>query len=208
MTADKKIDAFLKELGSKEPIPSGGGACGVCAAIGTTLGVMVIRMTSGKKKYAAYEERLEALLNRLLPAGERFLSLADADEEVFLPLAKAYGLPSGTETERLEKERVMEIVLRDAAAVPLSLMELCVETLRDISELTEIGSKMVISDVGVAARQLSAALEGGYMNVVINAKSFKDREAADDLRKKGEALLREGRMLSDRIYEEVLSQLG
>ena len=37
-------------------MPGGGGACGYVAAVGMSLGNMVLALTTGKKKYAEYQE--------------------------------------------------------------------------------------------------------------------------------------------------------
>ena len=46
-------EEFTEKLGSKAPVPGGGGAAALTAAVGTALGVMVCDLTVGKKKYAA-----------------------------------------------------------------------------------------------------------------------------------------------------------
>ena len=53
---------FLNVLASKEPVPGGGGACGYVAAVGMALGNMVLSLTTGKKKYAEYQEEIEELI--------------------------------------------------------------------------------------------------------------------------------------------------
>ena len=47
---------YLEALASKAPTPGGGSAAAVYGAIGTALGEMVGNLTSGKKKFAIYEE--------------------------------------------------------------------------------------------------------------------------------------------------------
>ena len=53
------IDEFARVLSSAEPVPGGGGASGLVAALGMGLGNMVLALTSGKKKYAAYQQEIE-----------------------------------------------------------------------------------------------------------------------------------------------------
>ena len=52
---------FVEVLGSKAPVPGGGGASALVGAVGTALGNMVGALTVGKKKYAdrSYVSRLE-----------------------------------------------------------------------------------------------------------------------------------------------------
>ena len=55
---DRTVDVFLEELASGSPTPGGGGASAVCGAIAAALGSMVGNLTSGKKKYAEYQEEI------------------------------------------------------------------------------------------------------------------------------------------------------
>ena len=53
---EMRMDEFLNELSSKAAVPGGGGASGYAAALGMALGTMVANLTTGKKKYAEYQE--------------------------------------------------------------------------------------------------------------------------------------------------------
>ena len=89
MITDYAIDDFLDALASSAPVPGGGGASALAGASGAALGAMSLNLTIGKKKYIPVEEELKAALSELDTLREVFLSLADKDEEVFLPLTKA-----------------------------------------------------------------------------------------------------------------------
>ena len=69
--------------------------------------------------------------------------LSDEDARVFAPLAAAYGLPSGTEEEKLYKQAVMEENLLEASLVPLRVMELSVEILGILRELEQKGLSLI-----------------------------------------------------------------
>ena len=47
---------FVEVLGSKAPVPGGGGASALVGAVGTALGTRVGALTVGKKKYADGED--------------------------------------------------------------------------------------------------------------------------------------------------------
>ena len=66
---------FLNVLASKEPVPGGGGACGYVAAVGMALGNMVLSLTTGKKKYAEYQEEIEELIVKAGDITNRFMSV-------------------------------------------------------------------------------------------------------------------------------------
>lgn len=64
-----------------------------------------------------------------------------------------------------------------------------------------------LSDLGVAALSLRAALQGAWLNVLINTGSMKDAVLAADCRARGEALLERGLPLAEGLYQSVLSAL-
>ena len=102
---EKRITEFMTELGSKTPVPGGGGAAALAGAAGASLGAMVGSLTAGKKKYADVEEDIQALMKEALALKDRLLFLIDGDAEGFQPLSEAYSLPAETEADKEEKGR-------------------------------------------------------------------------------------------------------
>ncbi len=199
---------FVEVLASKAPVPGGGGASALVAAVGTALGNMVGSLTVGKKKYADVEDEMWELKAKCASASERFLtSGSQRDAEVFEPLSKAYGMPKNTEEEKAEKARVMEIVLKEACSVPMEIMEKCCEAIELIVEFGAKGSTLAISDAGVGAAFCKAALKGASLNVYINTKSMADRAYAEELNKKADAMLEKYTKIADETFDSVLSRL-
>ena len=205
--AEHTCTEFVEKLSSKAPVPGGGGASALVAAVGTALGNMVGSLTVGKKKYADVEEEMYILKEKAGRLEKEFLKLVDRDAEVFEPLSKAYGLPKETEEQKAEKARVMEAALKEACTVPLEIMEKCCEALDLVKEFAAKGSVLAVSDAGVAAVCLKAALQGASLNVFINTKSMKEREYADGLNKKALAMLDKYVPMADEIYESVFARL-
>ena len=200
-------NVFVEVLASKAPVPGGGGASALVGAIGTALGNMVGSLTVGKKKYADVEEEMYALKAKCDTLQKELLALVEKDAEVFEPLSKAYGMPRNTEEEKAEKARVMEIVLKDACSVPMEIMEKCCEAIELIQEFAAKGSTLAISDAGVGAAFCKAALEGASLNVYINTKSMKNREYAEELNAKADAMLAKYPKMAEEIFESVLGRL-
>lgn len=198
---------FVEVLGSKAPVPGGGGASALVGAIGTALGNMVGSLTVGKKKYADVEDEMYELKAKCDVLQKELLALIERDAQVFEPLAKAYGMPRETEEEKKEKARVMEIVLKDACEVPMQIMERCCEAIEVIEVFAQKGSRLAISDAGVGAAFCKAALEGASLNVFINTKSMADREYAGKLNDKANAMLEKYPPMAEQIYKTVLDGL-
>lgn len=207
MIKEQVIQDFLDVLSSKEPVPGGGGASALCGAIGNALGQMVANLTVGKKKYAEAEPEVKEHLEKMVKLQTEFTALADDDAKVFAPLAKAYSLPSETEEQKAYKAEVMETNLLAASAVPLQIMEKSMQMLTILDRLADIGSRMAVSDVGVAVQSTRAALLGAAMNVYINTKSMKDRNKAEELNNSANKMIEEGSRQADRIYDKVLKAL-
>ena len=207
MIKEQVIQDFLDVLSSKEPVPGGGGASALCGAVGNALGQMVANLTVGKKKYAEAEPEVKEHLEKMVKLQAEFTALADDDAKVFAPLAKAYSLPSETEEQKAYKAEVMETNLLAASAVPLQIMEKSMQMLTILERLADIGSRMAVSDVGVAVQSTRAALLGAAMNVYINTKSMKDRNKAEELNNSANKMIEEGSRQADRIYDKVLKAL-
>lgn len=198
---------FVEVLASKAPVPGGGGASALVGALGMALGNMVGSLTVGKKKYADVEADIIALKAKADIIQAEFLELVQKDAECFEPLAKAYGMPKATPEEIAEKERVMEIVLKDACDVPLDIMKKCCEAIEVIEEFAAKGSVIAISDAGVAAVFAKAALKGASLNVFINTKSMKNRELAEKYNELAEGMIEEYGSRAEAVFSGVLGGL-
>ena len=203
-----QCDEFVTVLASKAPVPGGGGASALVSAVGTALGNMVGSLTVGKKKYADVEAEMWELKAKCDKLQAEFLRLIERDAEVFEPLSKAYGMPRETEEEKAEKARVMEIVLKEACSVPMEIMEKCCEAIDIIVEFAAKGSTLAISDAGVGVIFCKAALQGASLNVFINTKSMKNREYAEELNAKAEAMLAKYTVLADEVFAQVRGRLN
>ena len=204
MMTDMTMDNFLAVLSSSEPVPGGGGACGYVAAVGMSLGNMVLALTTGKKKYAEYQEEIEELIVKATDLTKRLAECMDKDAESFKPLAAAYGLPKDTEEQLEHRNKVMENALLIASEAPLSMMELIVEAIKLIDRISVIGSRLAISDAGVGVQMCKAALNGASLNVYINTKLMKNIDVAEDMNTKADELVITGNELADKVYDRVM----
>lgn len=207
MMLEQRTTEFLEVLSSAEPVPGGGGASAAVGAFASALGMMVANLTVGKKKYADVEEEIIEIRSRLETLREELVTLTDKDAEAFEPLSRAYGLPKETQEQKEEKERVMEKALYEASIVPLQIMQTVSKVMELLKVLGEKGSRIAVSDVGVAVLFARAALEGASLNIYINTRLMKDREQAEKLNKESDDLITEARRLQEEIYAGVLAKI-
>ena len=83
------MNKFLEELSSSAPVPGGGGASALIGAIGCALCSMVANLTTGKKKYAQYQERIDELLPFLEQMRAELMTDIKMDADAFYPLSQA-----------------------------------------------------------------------------------------------------------------------
>ena len=201
-------ERFVEVLASKEPAPGGGGAAALVGAIGCALGNMVGALTVGKPKYAAVQQRVEALNAQARQLQQRLLELVAADARAFEPLAAAYGLPTGTPQERARKAEVMEGCLRTACEVPLQVMQAASEAIDLCAAYAECGSALALSDAGCGAVTCKAALQAASLNVFVNTASMADRAHARACDARAQQLLDEYCPRADAVFASVRERVA
>lgn len=194
---------FINTLASKEPTPGGGGAAALVGTVAAALCSMVANLTTGKKKYAQYQEDIDRILVYLEEAIWEINSYMEKDAEAFGPLAEAYKIPK----DDPKRDEIMEKALLAAAVVPMELAGKVYELIPVLEELEEKGSKLALSDVAVAAVCCKAAMEGAVMNVYINTKSLTNPLISKGLNKKAMKLVEDGSKRCQEIYDRIQKAL-
>ncbi len=198
---DSSCTSFAEALAAKESVPGGGGAAAYVGALGVALGSMVANFTTGKKKYAEYEEDIQ----RILADGEtirlRLIELVGIDAENFYPLSQAYGIPKEDPT----REETLESCTKVALSGPYEMMQEICKAIELLEELAVKGSKMLLSDVGCGAALAKAALESAAMNVFINTKSLVDRSYAEQIDTDCDRMLNDYCPRAQTVVDDVMS---
>ena len=196
---DMNIGEFSEALASKSPVPGGGGASALVGALGTALGEMVGNFTVGKEKYADVEPEIKQILAQAEDIRKALLSCVDEDAAAYEPLSKAYGIPK----DDPKRGEILEKCLRDAAAVPMKILELTCRAIGLHRELCEKGSGTIISDVGTGVVFCWSALYGAALNVKVNTKLMSDKTYAAELNARVDALVEKHWKIADEVYESV-----
>lgn len=204
MLTELSLKDFAFELSSKKPVPGGGGAAALSAALGTALNSMVANFSMGKKSFLDKIKTHEDLLERGEILREKLITLVDKDAELFYPLSKAYAMPTNTDEEKKLKDETLQKCLIDACSAPVETVILTYDAIILHKEILDISSKNIISDVGVGVQLLKAALNSGYLNVIINLNSINNHEYVIKNKEKIEKLVNDGNKIADDIYNQVL----
>lgn len=208
--ADMQVTQFCDVLASDAPAPGGGSTAALEGALGAALTAMVCGLTTigkSKEKCAEYQEFVLASQKKALDLKARFVDVMDRDTEAFNVVSAAFGMPKATDEEKAARSAAIQKGLEGCTRTPFEMMELAAETLELTAELLGKTNDSAASDLGVSALSMRAAIQGAWLNVLINIGSLKNKELAEDYRKKGEELLAKALPLADQIYQNVLSQM-
>ncbi|RHA14025.1 sugar ABC transporter substrate-binding protein [Megasphaera sp. AM44-1BH] len=200
---DMTCSTFLQALASKAPTPGGGGAAAFTGALGAALGAMVANLTLGKQKYAAVQDDIERLEGQCRILGTEMMDLIEADAKGFQPLADAYKIPRTRENRDILLQKAQE----EACQAPLAIMRKGLEGLALQQELAEKGTVMAVSDVGAGVQLFRSAILAASLNVYINTRTMKDRQAAARLKEMAELIEKDSIVLADHIYDTVRRRL-
>ena len=201
---DLSLKDFATVLGSDAPAPGGGSAAALSGANGISLTKMVCELTLGKKKYADYQEVIEEVHLKSSSLQEKLLAAIDKDTEAFNLVSAVFDMPKETDDDKAARRAAMQSALKEAAQSPYDMMLLMVEALEVTEKAVGKSNTNAASDLGVAALNLNAGLQGAWLNVLINLSGIKDDAFVSNYRQKGQELLTRGCDIADTIYERIV----
>ena len=192
--AELTVRGFADLLGSDAPAPGGGSAAALAGALGAALTAMVGSLTVGRKKYAEFDGLARETLEKARDLEHRFLDVMERDTEAFNAVSAVFAMPKGTDQEKEARAAAMQEALQGCTKTPFEMMELSLEALRLTDGLVDRSN----------ALHLGSAVQGAWLNVLINLGSIRDAAFAAQYRTRGQILLDEALPLAQSIYDRVL----
>ena len=178
---DLTVDEFAFETSRESPAPGGGTISAYMGALGAALGTMVANLSSHKPgwddrcpEFSEWADKGQTLMTELL-------HLVDEDTDAFNRIMSAFGLPKTTEEEKTIRSKAIQDATLYAAQVPLRTMKTSFQAFEICKAMAETGNPNSVSDAGVGALAVRAAVLGAGLNVKINAGSLRDRVMAEQL---------------------------
>ncbi len=205
--ADMQVTEFVNLMASDAPAPGGGSAAALEGALGAALTAMVCALTVGKKKYADVQELAVESQKKADDLKARFVDVMDRDTEAFNAVSAVFAMPKDTDEQKAARKAAMQEALKGCTKTPFEMMQLACETLELTRSLVGRLNASAASDLGCSALSLRAAIQGAWLNVLINISGIADEAFAAEYRKNGEALLAKALPLADEIYEEILKTM-
>ena len=205
--AEMQVTEFVNLMASDAPAPGGGSAAALEGALGAALTAMVCALTVGKKKYADVQELAVESQKKAEDLKARFVDVMDRDTEAFNAVSAVFAMPKDTDEQKAARKAAMQEALKGCTKTPFEMMQLACETLELTRSLVGRLNASAASDLGCSALSLRAAIQGAWLNVLINISGIADEAFAAEYRKNGEAPLAKALPLADEIYEEILKTM-
>ncbi|MEA2537236.1 MAG: methenyltetrahydrofolate cyclohydrolase [Chloroflexota bacterium] len=202
---DRTLAEFVDDLASDQPVPGGGSASAVAAALGAGLVTMVAALSAGRPRYAEHAAIHNLAGARARELADRFLTLADRDADAYAAFAAALKLPRDTDSEKLARTNALRAAARAATEVPLACVEGCRELATAAEMLAGRSNANAASDLSVASRLAEAGAEGAAANVLVNLPSVGDDAFAREMTSRVESLLAEIVAIASRTRAVVAS---
>ena len=206
--ASLTLSRFADELASSSPAPGGGSVAALAGALSVSLSAMVGNLTFGKKGYGEVSAEIEDLAVRAQELKRFFLEAVDRDTASFNRVMAAIRLPKKTGAEVARRQGEIEAANKEAAKVPLDVMEKAVEAAELAREMTEKGNRNSLSDAGVAGLAAEMAGLGAFYNVLINLGQIDDFAFTTEMRRRAFTLQRPLETAAGGGKQMLLRQLG
>lgn len=205
--ADMTVNDFSDILASDAPAPGGGAAAALEGALGAALTNMVASLTSGKEKYRENQELMEQIITEASRLSGELVLLIDRDTEAFNGVSAVFSMPRNTDEEKTARKEAMQTALKACTITPYEIMRCSLSALELTEKALGKSNESAASDLGVAALSLKAAVQGAWLNILINIGSIQDQAFTDEYRQGGEAILAKAVPLADRIYGAIMESL-
>ena len=204
----QSFEALVASMAAKTPTPGGGAAAAMAGSMGTSLFLMTVRFSQGKKANVDREEdlaRVEGLLDRHL---QRLMPMAERDCKAFDQVSTAYGMPKDDDEQKALRDKAIQEAMVGAMVVPEETQVMVRDVFVAMEEIRDCIGKAIASDLASGAALLLAAAEGAYLNVRINAAYLTNRELAETTMTRATAVRDEIRRHQDAIAVSVDRLLG
>jgi formiminotetrahydrofolate cyclodeaminase len=182
------IEEYLAKTASGDPVPGGGSAAALNAALAAALTEMVARLTIGRKNFEEVDARMREAAEQAAALRLKMVEMIDNDSAAYAEVLKAFQLPKETAGEKSSRARAIEDALKGAALVPLEVARAAVRIM-DISRIViASGNPNALSDGAAGLLAARMAARTALYNVRINLASLKDKAFTDRLRQEADRL--------------------
>ena len=127
--------------------------------------------------------------------------MVDEDTNAFNKIMDAFALPKASDEDKARRKQAIQDATKFAIEIPFKTMSLSCESMQVMLEMAKNGLEASISDAGVGALAARSAVQGAFLNVKINCKSYNDKEFVADILKKGEEIEKRALAIEKEVME-------
>ncbi|MBL7112193.1 MAG: glutamate formimidoyltransferase [Bacteroidales bacterium] len=179
---------FMNETASESPAPGGGSVSAYMGALGSALGSMVANLSSHKRGWDDRWEEFSDWAVKGKICQEELLHLVDEDTRSFNKVMESFGLPKKSDEEKVLRDRAIQDATKEAIKVPFRTMEVAHNALEVVFAMASAGNPNSVSDAGVGALVIRAAVMGAHLNVKINVPGLNDKKFVADIIGKAQSI--------------------
>ena len=198
---------FGNQVRRARATPGGGSVAAALGSFGAGLVCMVTGLSLSGRKFAGIKEEMIEHRHACELHRGVLMDLIVADSKAFDDVMATMKLPEDTAADKKKKEAATQNATIEAAKIPLSTMQHSFDALTHAKVAAQKGNINTITDAGVAAHALMAAMEGAALNVRINLDNISDKSFVNDAAKTVEKILSEGSKLKEEVLEIVEARM-
>ncbi len=199
---------FLHSLAAGTPTPGGGSAAAFAGAMAAALVAMVARLTIGKKKYHEVENQMAEILVQTERLRQDLTTGVEKDAAAFEAILAAVRLPKESQEQVEARDQAIAEATLNAAKIPMETAEQSVQVIELAERCVVLGNLNAISDAASAAALGKAALTSAGYNVRINASQLNEKQNAEMLLIRLEALESKALKLEKAVHKAIHARGG
>jgi glutamate formiminotransferase / formiminotetrahydrofolate cyclodeaminase len=169
--SEEKVDYscdFVDALAAGTATPGGGSAAAYSGAAAAALVSMVARLTIGRKKYAAVEDSMQAILSQSESLRAELMQAIQLDASAFEKVMLAYKLPKDTQEQQEVRQQTIQQATLLATQAPMGVAHKALRILQLAEQVVRSGNASALSDGATGAAMARAALSGAGYNIRTN----------------------------------------
>ena len=182
------IEEYLAKTASGDPVPGGGSAAALNAALAAALTEMVARLTIGRKNFEEVDDAMREAAEKASLLHKKMIEEIDRDSEAYAKVLAAFQLPKEAPGEKAARAHAIEDALKSAALVPLGVARAALAIMEIARAVISRGNPHALSDGAAGLLAARMAVRAALYNVRINLGAIKDRAFTDDLQREADRL--------------------
>lgn len=199
--------SFINETASESPAPGGGSVAAYAGAMGVALATMVANLSAAKRGWEEQTDYFSEAADKGQKSLSKLLSLVDEDTNAFNQIMQAFAMPKSSTEETTQRSKAIKEATIYACQIPFQVMQTAFEALDLVEAMIDKGNPNSITDAGVGALCIRTAVEGAWMNVLVNAQGLKDKTPVQTILQQGEQLnsatKQKAEQLLDRVHQSL-----